>query len=87
MPLESELKLQEEDVEQIVASVFSTMMGLEIGPSQTASTLPAGLVTGAVYLAGGWRGAVLIHCFPQQVCQFAGRFLARSSNPLLAGID
>jgi chemotaxis protein CheX len=75
MPLDAVLNLQAEDLVQIVGPIFSTMMGIEIEAAEPASPMPAGLMTAAVYLAGGWQGAVLVHCSPQQACEFAGCFL------------
>jgi chemotaxis protein CheX len=77
MALDGVLSLQVDDLAQIAGTVFSTMMGLEIGSVDTTVGLggAAGLVTAAVYLAGAWQGAVLIHCSRQQACEFAGCFL------------
>jgi chemotaxis protein CheX len=63
-------------LEQIVESVFSTMMDLEVSPVD-ATWSPAGdRLTSSVYLAGEWNGAVLFDCNPRQACQFAGRILS-----------
>ena len=63
-------------LEEIVQSVFITMMGLEVSPSAT-STSPAGKrLTSFVQLTGEWNGAVMLECSEQQACQFAGRILA-----------
>ena len=75
MPPGSTIGLQQGDVDQIVGTVFSTMVGVEIEKTGIPCTVPAGLMTAAVYMAGAWEGAVLVHCFPQQACDFAGSFL------------
>jgi chemotaxis protein CheX len=68
-------RIHKQDLESVVASVFSTMMGVDVGPSDAPCPEPAGLLTAAVYLTGAWQGAVFIHCYPQQAGDFAGRFL------------
>jgi chemotaxis protein CheX len=75
MPPDSTVSLQQKDVDQIVETVFSTMVGVDLEKTGIASTAPAGLMTAAVYLAGGWEGAILVQCFPRQACEFAGGFL------------
>ncbi|HUB79366.1 MAG TPA: chemotaxis protein CheX [Bryobacteraceae bacterium] len=64
-----------EDLESVVASVFSTMMGLEVHPSTEQCPGLAGVLTSSVYLTGEWNGAVAVHVAPPQACAFAGRFL------------
>jgi chemotaxis protein CheX len=81
MPPGSAIAVQQEDVEQIVETVFSTMTGIELEKTGVPCTVPAGLMTAAVYLAGGWEGAVLVHCFPQQACDFASSFLGLPPSP------
>ena len=68
-------QLHQEDVDSVVGSVFSTMMGLEVWRSDDPCPPTPGLLTGAVYLTGSWEGAVCIHCGPAQACAFAGRFV------------
>ncbi len=61
---------------QIVESVFTTMMSLEVSSSD-AHWRPAGdRLTSFVHLTGAWNGAVLLDCNPRQACQFAGRILS-----------
>ena len=73
--LESAVCVHREDMESVVESVFSTMMGLEARPSADSWPPLAGLMTAAVYLTGEWRGAACIHAAPLQACAYAGRFL------------
>ncbi len=63
------------ELEQIVESVFSSMMGLEVISTEGACPARSGGLTAAVYLTGTWNGAILAHCFPPAVCRLAGRFL------------
>ena len=61
---------------QIVESVFTTMMDLEVSPSDAPWNPSGDRLTSTVYLAGEWNGAVLFDCNPRQACQFAGRILS-----------
>jgi chemotaxis protein CheX len=63
-------------LEQIVESVFSTMMDLEVSPTDTPWNPSGDRLTSSVYLTGEWNGAVLFDCNPRQACQFAGRILS-----------
>ena len=63
-------------LEEIVQSVFITMMGLEVSPSENSTTPPGKRLTSFVQLTGEWNGAVMLECSEQQACQFAGRILA-----------
>lgn len=66
-----------EDIEQIAASVFSTMLGLEFQTRTASRAYPASpnTLTASVQLDGVWRGAVLLHCLEEQAREFAARFL------------
>jgi len=75
--METNIHPRAEDIEQIAASVFSTMLGLEFqtraqGPPDAAS--PHNL-TASVQLDGNWRGTVVLHCQEAQAREFAARFL------------
>ncbi|HUI57899.1 MAG TPA: chemotaxis protein CheX [Bryobacteraceae bacterium] len=76
MLVDSTVQWHKADLEQVVASVFSTMMGIAAEPSEAACPASAGLLTAAIYLTGEWRGAAFVHCFPRQACEFASLFLA-----------
>jgi chemotaxis protein CheX len=75
MLLDTAVRMHKQDLEAVVGSVFSTMMGVDVWPSDAPCPGPAGLLTAAVYLTGPWEGAVFVHCHPQQACDFAGRFM------------
>jgi chemotaxis protein CheX len=68
-------KISLQDLEVVVATVFVTMMGLEVWPGGEPCPASAGMLTSAVYLTGEWTGAVCIHVEPRQACRFAGCFL------------
>jgi chemotaxis protein CheX len=61
---------------QIAASVFDTMMNLEL-TACAEPWFPSGdRLTSAIHLAGDWEGAVMVECDRGQACRFAGRFLS-----------
>jgi len=64
------------ELEQIVGSVFSTMLGLETEEGATPWFPSSDRLTAAVHLAGTWNGTVLLECDLRQACSFAGRFLS-----------
>jgi CheY-specific phosphatase CheX len=72
-----QIELQPADLEQVVGSVFSTMMGIEAAPRAHTllESIPSGAMTAAVGFGGAWNGVVLIHCLPRQACEFAAFFL------------
>lgn len=62
-----------------VGSVFITMVGLDVCPSEIQS-LPSGdLLTSYVQLAGDWNGAILLECTRRQARSFAGLILSTDS--------
>ncbi|MBE7542412.1 MAG: chemotaxis protein CheX [Bryobacteraceae bacterium] len=63
------------EVTQIVASVFETMMGLEVQPDETAPDPLPDPVTALVHLTGERTGALLLGCDHAQACRWTGRFL------------
>ena len=78
---------QTEDLEQIAASVFSTMLGLEFQKraSTTACPVSPQTITASVKLVGDWDGAVLLHCMETQAREFAARFLGMPPPPEIDG--
>lgn len=73
--LETQPTIEAKELEQVVTTVFDTMVGLEVFPADAVgSPLEDGL-TGAIHLSGEWEGAILLHCSQQQACIFAGHFL------------
>jgi CheY-specific phosphatase CheX len=63
-------------LEQIVESVFATMMDLDVSVNDTPWSPDLHRLTSFVLMTGAWTGAVLIECSRWQACQFAGRILA-----------
>lgn len=64
------------ELAEIVASVFGTMMDLDVSLCGLPWFPNGERMTAAVHLAGEWNGAVLLECDRAQACQFAGRFLS-----------
>ncbi len=70
-------EVRKEMLIRTVGSVFITMLGLDVSPSEI-SRRPAGdLLTSYVQLTGDWNGVVLLECTRQQACSFAGMILSR----------
>ncbi len=76
MTTETTIEIQANELAQIVESVFSTMMNLEVGEGTTPWFSSPDRMTAAVHLTGEWNGAVLLECDRKQACSFAGRFLS-----------
>jgi CheY-specific phosphatase CheX len=70
----SEVKV--EVLQQIVGSVFETMMGLNVSASEITWSPGADHLTSFVQITGDWEAAVLLECSQWQACQFAGRILS-----------
>jgi chemotaxis protein CheX len=68
--------LSAEMMAQIVESVFTTMMNLEVFPTESPWVPSPEQLTAAVRLSGAWNGAMLFECDPWQACRFAGLFLS-----------
>jgi chemotaxis protein CheX len=77
--LDCDSRVHRGDLETVVASVFATMMGLEVQPWSEPYPGSPGMLTAAVYLTGEWEGAACVHAEPLQACAFAGRFLGVST--------
>lgn len=65
-----------EMVTEIVQSIFSTMIGLDITVDEIPWTAKGDRLTSSVYLEGEWCGAISIECNHQHACSIAGHFLA-----------
>ena len=73
-----------EDLGRIAHDIFDTMLGVEVQPVELEWQPARDRLTGAVYLAGAWRGAVLFECDRSQACDFTSRLM---SVPLPAEVD
>jgi chemotaxis protein CheX len=76
MPTESNIETPLAELTEIVVSVFTTMMGLEVSESTTEWFPNEDRLISAVHLTGDWNGAVQFECNRRQACHFAGLFLS-----------
>jgi chemotaxis protein CheX len=72
-------EVRREMLVRTVGSVFITMLGLDVFPSEIPKRPAGDLLTSFVRVTGEWNGAVLLECTRQQACRFAGLIL--SSEP------
>ena len=75
-----------EMVEEIVQSIFSTMLNIDLQTDNSISVPAADRMTSAVFLEGDWNGAVSLECSQRQACELAGHFLG-SDPPDTANDD
>jgi chemotaxis protein CheX len=78
------IAIYKDDLTRIVHDVFETMLGLELEPSAEPWKPTRDRLTGAVYLAGAWKGAVLLECDHSQAYHLTSLLM---SLPLPAAID
>lgn len=84
--LETRPTIEPRELEQVVTTVFDTMLGLEVFPAEAAGAPAEDGLTGAIHLSGEWEGAILLHCSQEQACFFAGHFLRLTCSELLPDI-
>src|ERR1017187_7804530 len=69
-------ELSTDIVVEVIESVFSTMLDLEVTRVDAPWSPTGDRLTSAVYLEGNWNGAVLLECDREQACQFTGKLLS-----------
>jgi len=69
------LSVYRPDLAQIVESVFQTMLGLELTQVEVEWKPSPDLITGAIYFAGSWKGAVLLECTRPQAFECTHRLM------------
>ncbi len=69
-------EVRKEMLVRTVGSVFITMLGLDVSPSEIPRRPVGDVLTSYVRLTGDWNGAVLLECTRQQACRFAGMVLS-----------
>lgn len=62
-----------DEVRQIAELVFATMLRLSIHSMPSDTAPPPGLLTGALYFAGCWQGALLVECSGRDAALIAHR--------------
>jgi chemotaxis protein CheX len=71
-----ETEVRKEMLVRTVGSVFITMLGLDVFPSESRRRPEGELLTSYVQLTGDWNGAILLECTRGQACSFAGLILS-----------
>jgi chemotaxis protein CheX len=66
---------KKENLARIAHDIFETMMGVESEPVEQEWQPARDRLTGAVYLAGSWRGAVLLECDHDLAYYFTKRLM------------
>jgi CheY-specific phosphatase CheX len=74
--MQSELATFSEELEQTVASIFETMMGMSVYPAACPWFEEPGRVAATVHFTGSHNGVIMLEVSPAQACFFAGRFLS-----------
>jgi len=71
-----QMEVSGDAVAQIVQSIFTTMLDLEVSPADVPWLAGGDRLTSSVYFEGDWNGAVSLECSRRQACYFAGKFLS-----------
>jgi len=69
-------EVRREMLVRTVGSVFITMLGLDVSPSETSWRPAEDLLTSYVQVTGDWTGAILLECTGRQARRFAGLILS-----------
>src|SRR5512140_1941581 len=69
------------ELEQTVATIFETMLELQVAPVATAWPVEPNPVTATVHFAGSWSGVLMLEVGPSLACHCAGRFLSTDVPP------
>jgi chemotaxis protein CheX len=75
--------LQSKDVVAIVREVFSSMLALEVSPSEITAAAAENerKLSASVGIAGEWNGTVTLQCSAETACSLAGAMLAMDPLP------
>jgi Predicted inhibitor of MCP methylation, homolog of CheC len=79
-------ELSKDAVTEIVQSIFSTMIGVDVIAVDSPASHAGDRITSSVFLEGAWNGAVSLECSRQYACHVAGHFLA-VEPPLIVDDD
>jgi CheY-specific phosphatase CheX len=72
-----EMEAYREPAVRAVSEIFSTMINTETWPLvETPSPYPEHPIVGAVYLAGGWRGAILLETSAEQAFAWTQKLMS-----------
>ena len=75
MPETIRIDTYREDLGRIAHDIFDTMLDVDVQPVPEEWQPASDRLTGAVYLAGAWKGAVLLECDRQQAFLFTQRLM------------
>ncbi len=75
MNVTEELDRMSEAIEQTVASVFQTMMGLPVKPAPAGPLAEANRVTATLHFTGIWNGVLMLEVTRSTACVLASHFL------------
>jgi len=76
MPGAFSIDTYKEDLGRIAHDIFETMLGIDVQPAGEEWVPARDRLIGAVYLAGAWRGAVLLECDHHQSYHFTSRLMS-----------
>ena len=65
-----------EGIAQVAASVYETMLNLSARETAEPCEALQSALTGAVYYAGTWQGALLVECSREQAMDWAARLMS-----------
>jgi chemotaxis protein CheX len=74
--IENELTTVAQELEQTVAAIFETMMGLVVNPVSQPWCEEPNRVAATVHFTGSCSGVIMLEVSTAQACFFAGRFLS-----------
>lgn len=66
------------ELAEVVRTVFDAMLHMNVVALPGGPAPNGDMVTAAVYLTGGYQGAILLHCPAWQACGFAGQVLDKT---------
>ena len=65
-----------DELGQTVATIFQTMIGMEVAPHGGAGSPTANRLAATVHFSGSWSGVLLLEMDPLHACRIAARFLS-----------
>jgi chemotaxis protein CheX len=76
MPIDESIEVYRADLEQTVAMVFRTMLGLEVAPVDLPWRKAPESLTAAVHFAGQWKGGVYVEFTREQAFDITARLMS-----------
>lgn len=69
------------ELKQIVESVFSIMLSIQVEPVEADWTPAIDRVTATIQIGGSWRGVVVLEASRNQCCEYAAAMLGSEAPP------